>query len=667
MISNIQKKIQELTNQLDQANYEYYHLNKTTLSDNQYDALLKELIFLEKQYPHYKLSYSPTFKIGGFVSSKFSKMPHRIPMLSLDNVFNLKELKTFCDRLLKKNVPFNFITELKIDGIAINLKYEKGILVQALTRGDGSVGELVTENIKTIKDIPLRLKENIDLEVRGEIFFDYAAFQALNKEKEEQNEPLFSNPRNAASGTLRQLNSSIVAKRNLSSFIYSIIAPPDFIQTQEEVLNFLKKIGFSVNPYHFNVTSFEELKEKISEYEKLKNQLSYGVDGIVIKVQTLKLYPSIGNTTKFPKWAISYKFSSLKSETIIQKINFHIGRTGVITPVAHLLPVIIDGSLISKVTLHNYDYIQKKDIRINDFVLVHKSGSIIPQILNVVKEKRTTQIPFQMISHCPGCHRLLDKKPNEVDYFCLNENCEEKQINKIIHFVSNEAMNIQYLGKKTLITLFRMGLIKNISDLYSLKDQYDKLKELPNFKDKKISKILDSIEKSKTQSLDKILFGLGINNVGIKIAKLLKLHFRNIHNLKKVSLKELFEIHEIGDEIANNIYDFFQKKENIQEIDLLSQKGIFFDIPENNFVTKNNLFQNKKIVLTGVFKNYSRKELTNILEKYGAFVLNNVSSKIDYLIHGSDYGSKFEKASLLKIKIMNENELYPILESLKRI
>ncbi|WP_323847535.1 MAG: NAD-dependent DNA ligase LigA [Phytoplasma sp.] len=663
MTSEIKNKIKHLTDTLDKANYEYYHLSKTELIDHQYDALLKELFLLEKRYPEYKLPYSPTLKVGGFLSSKFEKTEHLLPMLSLDNVFNFEELKLFCERVLKKNIPFCFILEPKIDGVAINLKYKKGILVQAATRGNGYIGELITDNIRTIKNIPLKIKEEIDLEVRGEILFDHDSFEQINKEQKAKNKILFSNPRNAASGTLRQLNSNIVANRNLSSFIYSIVNPPIFIKTQEQVLIFLKKMGFSINPYYDVVFSFEALKEKIDYYTKIKTNLPYDIDGVVIKVNELIFHDLIGYTTKFPKWAVAYKFNSLKGETIIRNIDFQIGRTGVLTPIAYILPIIIDGSLLSKISLHNYDYIQKKDLRINDFVVVHKSGSIIPEIVAVVKQKRTNQIPFKMISDCPFCHKSLTKKDEEVDYFCLNDDCEERQIKKIIHFVSREAMDINVLGKKSLITFFQNKLIKRISDLYSLKDKYQQLKILPGFKDKKIMNILNALEASKNQTFDRILYGLGIDHVGIKIAKLLNHKFQHITNLKKVTFEELVQIPEIGPEIAHSICKYFQNEDNIKEIDLLQSKGIIFGTLNNLIenVTLDNIFKNKKVVLTGIFENYSRKEITVILEKCGAFVLDNISRKTHYLIKGVNSGSKLLKARLFNIKIIDEKELNSLL------
>ncbi|WP_341266415.1 NAD-dependent DNA ligase LigA [Candidatus Phytoplasma fraxini] len=663
MTSNIKNKIKYLTDILDKANYEYYHLNKTELIDAQYDALLKELFLLEKQYPEYKLPYSPTLKVGGVVSSKFQKTEHSSPMLSLENVFNLKELKLFCKRISKKNIPFCFIIEPKIDGVAINLKYKKGVLVQASTRGNGYTGEVITDNIRTIKNIPLKIKQNIDLEVRGEILFDHDSFQKINKERKEKNQILFSNPRNASSGTLRQLNSTVVANRNLSSFIYSIVNPPVFVKTQEQVLIFLKKIGFSINPYYDVVMSFESLKEKLNYYEQIKTKLPYDIDGVVIKVNELIFHDIIGATTKFPKWAVAYKFNSLKGETIIQNIDFQIGRTGVITPVAHILPIMIDGSLLSKISLHNYDYIKKKDIRINDFVLVHKSGSIIPEILEVVKQKRTNQISFQMITKCPFCKQPLTKTDEEVDYFCLNSYCEEIQIKKIIHFVSREAMDINALGEQSLITFFNKKIIQKISDLYSLKNKYEQLKKLPGFQDKKIMNILDALEKSKNQTFDRILFGLSINHVGLKTAKILNRKFQNIINLKKVTFDELIKIPDIGPEISNSICKYFQNKENLKEIDLLQSKGVIFGNFDNKIQNSksDNIFKNKKVVLTGTLNNYSRKEITTILENYGACVMNDISRTTDYLIKGVNSGLKLQKAHLFKIKIIDEKELNSLL------
>ncbi|TVY12464.1 NAD-dependent DNA ligase LigA [Candidatus Phytoplasma pini] len=663
---SIQNKIKILTDQLHQANHEYYNLNNTILTDHQYDALLKELILLEKEYPQYKLPYSPTFKVGGGLSVKFNKMKHDVPMLSLDNVFNFQELKDFNKRLRKKVTNFSFITELKIDGVAISLKYKKGILEQALTRGNGDFGELITENVKTIKSIPLKLSHEIDLEVRGEILFDHNSFQKLNYMQQKKGKTLFSNPRNAASGTLRHLNSQIVAQRNLFSFFYLIVNPPNYITTQEESLIFLKKMNFSVNSYYEVIDSFDKLKTKIDYYYHLKKELPYDTDGVVIKINELESHSIIGYTTKFPKWAIAYKFSSIKNTTVIINISFQVGRTGMVTPLAHLSPIIIGGSLVSKATLHNYDYIKIKDIRVNDTVLVHKTGSIIPEIIEVVKEKRTNDSKsFEMIQNCPFCNSELKRNKHEVDYFCLNEKCSEKTIKKIIHFTSKEAMDINFLGKKNLILLFQKGFIKKISDLYDLQQKIDELENLFNFGKKKIDNILKSLEKSKFQTFDRFLFGLGIRHVGIKIAKLLTYKFKNINNLKKATYEEISIIPEIGTKIAESVYQYFKNENNLKEIELLEQKKVISDLQKKDFnILNNSLFQNKKISITGSFRFYSRKKIIMILEQCGAHVINNVSSNTDYLICGHNSGSKLNKAKNLKIKILNEQKFENILSSL---
>ncbi|KAB8122041.1 NAD-dependent DNA ligase LigA ['Cynodon dactylon' phytoplasma] len=667
MTLEIEKKIKEITDILEKANYDYYNLNKSELEDKQYDALLQELINLEKKYPQYKLPYSPTFKVGGYLNTKFEKIKHSKPMLSLENVFDLTQLKSFYDKINKKNKS-NFISELKIDGIAINIKYIKGILYQAITRGNGYFGELITNNIKTIKDIPLKINKEINLEVRGEIFFKFDNFKKINEIQKKENKILFSNPRNAAAGTLRQLDTNIIAKRNLSSFIYSIINPPTFIKTQEDVLIFLKKMGFVVNPHYKIINSFEELIEIINYYENLKKNLNYNIDGIVIKVNKLSLYDSIGYTSKFPKWAIAYKFNSIQGETIIKKIVFKIGRTGVITPIAELFPIIVDGSLISKVSLHNFEYIKKKDIRINDYVLIHKSGSIIPEIIKIIKEKRTNQIPFKMINYCPFCLEKLKKKENEIDYFCLNTNCQEQKIKKIIHFVSKEAMDMNDIGNKTLEIFFKKKIIQNKYDLYNLKNNKKELEKLPFFKQKKINNILNSIEKSKNRPFENVLFALGIKNVGLKIAKLLCKKFKNIENLKKASFQEISQIHEIGYKIAENIVNYFKNEKNIEEIELLKNEGVNFSFTEEHKLEtkeKNNkytFFQNKRIVLTGTFDIVERKKIKNILEKYDAIITKSISSKTNLLICGKKSSfNKIQKAKKLKIQIINEEHLIKIL------
>jgi DNA ligase (NAD+) len=658
----IKQKIKSLVNQINKSNYQYYNLSNPDLSDQQYDALLKKLIHLENQHPQLKLPYSPTLKIGGFVEKKFKKVKHKTPMMSLENVFNLTELKKFYDRIIKKIPIFSLLTELKIDGVAISLKYKKGILIQALTRGNGIWGEDITANSQTIKNIPLRLNEDLDLEVRGEIYLSHPAFEKLNYQRKKENQPLFLNPRNAASGTLRQLNSAIVAKRNLSIFIYGIADPYLIKPNQKETLDFLTALGFPVNPHYYCVSNFENLITIIEKYKKIKEKLKYDTDGIVIKINELAFHSLIGVTDKAPRWATAYKFATITSQSIVKNIIFQVGRTGVITPVCEIMPVMVDGSLVSKVVLHNYDYICKKDIRIKDYVIVHKAGSVIPEILEVIKIKRThLQKPTLMIEKCPACKTILEKQPGEVDYFCLNPNCRDQKIQKIIHFVSKNAMDIKVLGEKTIITFFDKNLINKPSDLYLLKNYHHILQEIPGFGAKKITNILDAIEASKQKKFEDVLFALGIKHIGKKISKVLVKNLKTIENLKQASPESMTKIREIGIKIAQSIQKYFANPYNLEEIIQLKKIGVSFQSAKLQNPNNQNYFAKKKIVLTGTLEKYSRLQIKQILEQMGAIITNNLSLKTNYLIVGLNAGSKLNKAKKLQIPIIEEKELQKII------
>ncbi|MFP7699493.1 NAD-dependent DNA ligase LigA [Candidatus Phytoplasma pyri] len=659
-MKEIEKRIIFLIDTINKANYEYYTLNNSSLSDQQYDALFRELLYLESKYPKYNYKFSPTTKIGGPVSTKFHKFLHEKSMLSLNNVFNIKELKLFYDRISKEISNFTLLTELKIDGLAVSLKYKKGVLEKAVTRGDGYQGELITDNIKTIKQLPLKLKEPLDLEVRGEVYMSYKSFNYLNEIRKAENKILFANPRNAASGTLRQLDSKVVAERNLSIFLYTIINPPKFIITQKSILEFLIYLRFPVNNYYEYVSSWEQLIKKINYYEEIKNRLNYSTDGIVIKINELSYHSLIGYTAKAPKWAIAYKFKVLKTETLINNILFQIGRTGVITPIAELLPTIVDGSLISKVTLHNFDYIKKKDIRINDFVLVHKSGGIIPEIIEVIKTKRKNQIPFEMITHCYCCNTELIKK--DANHFCLNFDCEEKKIQALSYFVSKSAMDINALGLQTLKILFYKGFLNNISDLYYLNQYQKQIEKLHGFGKKKFNNIIISLEKSKNKCLSNFLIGLGIKNIGIQLAKILAQKFENIDNLQNASIDSLLEINEIGIKSAKNIKDFFLNSENLKLIKKFKNAGLnlFYLKSKNNI--NNNIFQNKKVIFTGILEKYSRNQAKKIVIELGGIIINRISHKTNYLILGKKPGSKLIKAKKFNIKILQENEFEELIK-----
>ncbi|CAM12104.1 NAD-dependent DNA ligase [Candidatus Phytoplasma australiense] len=662
----IEKKIKDLTNQLNEANYEYYVKSNPKLTDQQYDALLKELLVLEKKFPQFTLPYSPTLKIGGFVEKKFSTVKHTSAMMSLANAFNLKELKAFYDRIAKKFSSFSMVSELKIDGVAVSLKYKKGILFQALTRGNGVWGEEITKNVQTIKQVPLKLTQPLDLEVRGEIYLSNSSFQKLNQQRKIAQQPLFSNPRNAASGTIRQLNSSIVAQRNLSIFIYSIQNPYLLKSTQEETLTFLASLGFSVNPYYKCSSSFEELEIKIQELEKLQQNLDYNTDGVVVKINELNLHDSIGKTTKSPKWAIAYKFATKNSESVVQEIIFQVGRSGMLTPVCKIIPVMVDGSLVSKVVLHNYDYICKKDIRLKDYVQVHKAGSVIPEIKEVIKSKRPSDSkPFAMITQCPSCHSLLNKNKGEVDYFCINKNCLEQKIQKLIHFVSKNAMDIDTLGNQTLITFFNQKLIENPSDIYLLKNNLDVLQKINGFGAKKVQNILTSVEKSKNKSLENVLFGLGIKHVGLKVSQVLTKHFDSIEILQKTTLENLESIKsipEIGEKIALSLQKYFQNPLHLEEITKLKQLGVSFKSTTTSQIKAPNFFTNKKVVLTGSLQNYTRSQIKKLLIQKGAIINDALSSQTHLLITGANPGSKLQKAKTLNIQIIEEKELEELIQ-----
>ncbi|NLK12099.1 MAG: NAD-dependent DNA ligase LigA [Candidatus Phytoplasma sp.] len=650
----IQAKIKELIDKINQANYEYYTLDQPVISDQQYDAYIKELIELETLYPQYKTKDSPTQKIGGTILEGFEKVEHQSPMMSLSNAFNKEELLKYYDRIQKEVPSFTLTTELKIDGLAATLIYEKGYLVKAATRGNGLVGEDITNNVKTIKTIPLKLKEPLDIEVRGEIFMPHQTFNKINEERKKNHEPLFANPRNAAAGTIRQLDSKVVAKRNLDMFLYTIVSAEKFVKTQYEALQYLEKLGFKVNPAYHLITSKEDLIKKIDDYDQQRKNLPYDTDGVVIKVNELNLYEDIGYTAKAPKWAIAYKFEAEKVETKINDIVFQVGRTGIITPVAELEPIMISGSLVSRATLHNYEYIKEKDIRINDYVLVYKAGEIIPKVIEVVLDKRTTQLPFEMILNCPVCGMPLEKKEGEADHYCNNLSCPGKKLNKFIHFASKDAMDIENLGEKVLETFYDLGYINKLSDIYTLTQHKADLIKIPGFGQKSVEKLLDAIEKSKKQSFDRLIYGLGIKHVGSKIAKLLTEHYRKIEDYYHLTIEELTLIPEIGNQIANSVIQYFKDPEHLEEINQLKRAGLTME-KEKTVITSNKL-NNLTFVITGTLEKYGRKEAQELIESFGGKVTGSVSKKTDYVLFGKEAGSKKDKAETLGVKLISEAE-----------
>jgi len=653
-IMDIKQRIIELTDLINQANYDYHTLDQPTMTDFEYDKYLKELVELEDKYPNYKQDNSPTDKVGGVVLDSFKKITHKVPMMSLSNVFNEEELRAFDERIKKVTDDFSYISELKIDGLAVSIVYEKGMFIRAATRGNGQIGEDISENVKTIKSLPLKLKKEIDIEVRGEIFMPHKSFNKLNEDRLEQNLPLFANPRNAAAGTIRQLDSKVAASRNLDIFLYQIVSAEQYVNTQAEALEFLKSLGLKINPYFKLSKDVDELIKQISIYDQQRKTLNYETDGVVIKVNSFNLHETIGYTAKYPKWATAYKFQAESAITLLKDITFQIGRTGVVTPVAELEPVVISGSTVSRATLHNEDYILTKDIRINDMVRVHKAGEIIPEVIEVDLTQRKTQDPFKMIKTCPVCDAPLERKDGEADHYCTNDQCPGKHINRLIHFSSRVAMDIDTLGEKVVETLHDLGFLNTISDIYTLKQYEKELKGLPGFADKKVEKLLQAIEDSKKQSLDKLIFGLGIKHVGSKVAKVLVNKFGSMDALIDATYDDLVTINEIGEMIAKSLISYFEKPENIHLIEQLKQHGLQMTYEQDVIVEHE--FNQKTIVLTGKLENYTRDEAQAIIEKLGGKVSTSVSKKTDYVLAGSDAGSKLQKANELGVTVLSEED-----------
>ena len=655
------KRIEQLTKVINQANFDYHTLDNPTISDYEYDMFLKELIDLEEKYPQYKQPNSPTLKVGGLILDSFEKVNHQVPMMSLGNVFNVFELEQFYQRIVKELPNFDLITELKIDGLAISVIYEKGNFKQALTRGDGQVGEDVSENVKTIKSLPLVLNQEVDVTVRGEIYLPRNNFIKLNEQRLANNLPLFANPRNAASGTIRQLDSKIVAKRNLDAFFYTLVNAEELgVINQYDSLKKLKELGFKVNPNYQMIKDFKSLVDKIVQYDKLRHDLNYATDGVVVKVNSFAHQDELGMTARHPKWAIAFKFSPEMAETILKEITFQVGRTGVITPVANFETVELSGSNVSRATLHNEGFILEKDIRQGDYVFIQKAGEIIPEVVSVNLDKRKDQPPFKMIDKCPDCGSILQKREEDANHYCVNVDCPSRNINSIIHFASRNATNIDTLGERVVETLHNEGYLNNIVDIYKLKDHYDHLIELPGFGKKSIDKLLNAIEASKQTPFVKLFFGLGIKNVGSKVAQIIVDNLHDIDAIMAATFEQLTSIYEIGEVIASSVIDYFQEEKNVNTINFMKEAGFILS-QEAKEVLSNHYFSNKTIVLTGKLANFSRDELTEKISMLGGKVTSSVSKKTDLLIAGEDAGSKLTKAQSLEIEIINEDKLLEIL------
>ena len=671
--SEIQEKYTKLRNEIEYHNNLYYNEDNPIISDMEYDFLIRELKELEQKYPEL-LEYnkngenSPTEKIGGTASEKFSKVRHRVPMLSLSNTYNISEIEDFDKRvkkiILAENIENNskeleYILELKLDGLSISLIYENGMLVQAVTRGDGQVGEDVTENIREIPTVPKKLKENISLEVRGEIILPISSFNRINQEREDEGEDVFANPRNAASGTIRQLDKTIVAERGLDCYLYYLVNAENYgIKTHMESIEYIEKLGFKTTKIFEKYTDFKKLEEAIDKWHDDRKKLDYETDGLVIKVNNFSLYETLGYTTKSPRWAIAYKFPAEQVKTKLMDVTFQVGRTGVITPVAELEAVNLSGSVVKRASLHNFDEIRRKDIKIGDNVIVEKAAEIIPQVVNVVFDDRTgEEIEIQEPANCPVCNSELAHEEGLVALKCHNPLCPEKVKRQIAYFVSRDAMNISGLGDKIVEKFIELGKIKTIVDIYSLKEYREELENLEKMGQKSVDNLINNIEASKNRDFSKVLYALGIPFVGKFNANLLTKNFKNIENLKNQSIENLLSVKGIGDKVAIAVNTFLNNENNWKIITNLQNVGLQFAINESDLKEiADNPIKGKNFLATGKLQKYKRNDIKDIILSKGGNYLSAVSKNLDFLIAGEKAGSKLEKAEKLGVRILTEDE-----------
>lgn len=666
-LQTAEKEVRELHQKLNQYNYEYHVLDKPSVPDAEYDRLMQQLIQIEEQFPQLKTSDSPTQRVGGQVLDLFEKVQHEIPMLSLGNAFNEQDLRDF-DRRVTQAVgeEHSYVCELKIDGLAVSLRYENGLFVRGATRGDGTTGEDITANLRTIRSIPLRLNEPVSIEVRGEVFMPKRSFEALNKLKKEREEEPFANPRNAAAGSLRQLDTKIAASRNLDVFLYSI-ANTDAagVSSHSGALDYLDKLGFKTNKERKMCRTIEEVLQFVEGWAEKRPHLPYEIDGLVIKVDSLDQQRALGFTAKSPRWAIAYKFPAEEVVTTLREIELSVGRTGVVTPTAILEPVRVAGTTVQRASLHNEDLIREKDIKIGDQVVVKKAGDIIPEVVNVLADSRTgEEIDFQMPTHCPECESELVRLEGEVALRCINPKCPAQIREGLIHFVSRDAMNIDGLGEKVISQLFAEQLIEDVADIYKL--TREQLLALERMGEKSVSNLLQAIEASKSNSLERLLFGLGIRHVGAKAAKTLAIEFDTIDRLAVATYEELTAINEIGDKMADSIVSYFELEEVKELLEELKAIGVNTEYKGPKPVSiedSTSFFAGKTIVLTGKLEQLSRNEAKEKIEKLGGKVSGSVSKKTDLVIAGEDAGSKLTKAEELGVEVWNEEKM---IEELKK-
>ena len=644
------KRMNELVALLNRYATEYYTSDNPSVSDSEYDRLYRELVELESAYPDQVLADSPTHRVGGKVLDGFEKYSHQYPLYSLQDAFSREELEAFDARVRKEVAHPTYICELKIDGLSISLTYEKGILIAGATRGDGSVGENITENLKRVKDIPLTLPEELDITVRGECYMPRASFDQVNQARQENGEPEFANPRNAAAGTLRQLDTAVVAKRNLATFLYQE-ASPSTRDSQEKVLKHLEQLGFVVNPKRILAENIDEIWDFIQEVGEGRENLPYDIDGVVIKVNDLASQEELGFTVKAPKWAVAYKFPAEEKEAQLLSVDWTVGRTGVVTPTANLTPVQLAGTTVSRATLHNVDYIAEKDIRKDDTVIVYKAGDIIPAVLRVVESKRVSEEKLDIPTNCPSCNSDLLHFEDEVALRCINPRCPAQIMEGLIHFASRDAMNITGLGPSIVEKLFAANLVKDVADIYRLQEEDFLL--LEGVKEKSAAKLYQAIQASKENSAEKLLFGLGIRHVGSKASQLLLQHFHSIENLAQADPEEVASIESLGGVIAKSLQTYFATEGSEILLRELKEAGVNLDYKEQTVVADAAL-SGLTVVLTGKLERLKRSEAKSKLESLGAKVTGSVSKKTDLVVAGADAGSKLQKAQELGIEVRDE-------------
>ena len=640
----------ELVALLNRYATEYYTSDNPSVSDSEYDCLYRELVELETAYPDQVLADSPTHRVGGKVLDGFEKYSHQYPLYSLQDAFSREELEAFDARVRKEVAHPTYICELKIDGLSISLTYEKGILLAGVTRGDGSIGENITENLKRVKDIPLTLPEELDITVRGECYMPRASFDQVNQARQENGEPEFANPRNAAAGTLRQLDTAVVAKRNLATFLYQE-ASPSTRDSQEKVLKHLEQLGFVVNPKRILAENIDEIWDFIQEVGEERDNLPYDIDGVVIKVNDLASQEELGFTVKAPKWAVAYKFPAEEKEAQLLSVDWTVGRTGVVTPTANLTPVQLAGTTVSRATLHNVDYIAEKDIRKDDTVIVYKAGDIIPAVLRVVESKRISEEKLDIPTNCPSCDSDLLHFEDEVALRCINPRCPAQIMEGLIHFASRDAMNITGLGPSIVEKLFAADLVKDVADIYRLKEEDFLL--LEGVKEKSASKLYQAIQASKENSAEKLLFGLGIRHVGSKASQLLLQHFHSIENLAQADPEEVASIESLGGVIAKSLQTYFETEGSEILLRELKEAGVNLDY-KGQTVVADAALSGLTVVLTGKLERLKRSEAKSKLESLGAKVTGSVSKKTDLVVAGADAGSKLPKAQELGIEVRDE-------------